>query len=169
MIATDRVLIAGIGNIFLSDDGFGSAVACSLLQRQLPEGVRVVDYGIRGVHLGFDLADGVDLLILVDTVPEAGGPGSLVVREIDPAQYAGATFDAHSMDPNTVLQSVAALGDQLPRTLVVGCQPESVADGLGLSDIVASAVPIAAEKAVELACRELDSNTIMANNTEGTS
>lgn len=156
LVGSKPVLIAGVGNIFRSDDGFGSAVANLLLQRPVPEGVRVVDYGIRGVHLAFDLTDEVHTLILVDTVPDAGGPGSVVVQEVDPADYGSATFDAHSMDPNTVLQSVAALGDTMPRTMVVGCQPACLDDGIGLSEIVEAAIPTAADTAVELARRGLD-------------
>jgi hydrogenase maturation protease len=156
-VGPERVLIAGVGNIFRSDDGFGSAVADLLTRRELPDGVGVVDYGIRGVHLAFDLARDVQTLILVDTVPDAGEPGAVVVREVDPADFGSAAFDAHAMDPNSMLQSVAALGDSMPRTLIVGCQPERLDDGIGLSVVVEAAVPIAALKALELASRELDS------------
>ncbi|MEO6570629.1 MAG: hydrogenase maturation protease [Ilumatobacteraceae bacterium] len=153
----EPILIAGVGNIFRSDDGFGSAVANAMLAGDVPDGVRVVDYGIRGVHLAFDLSEAVRTLILVDTVPDAGGPGSIVVQEVDPASYGSATFDAHSMDPNTVLGSVATLGDSMPRTLVIGCEPANLDDGIGLSPAVESAVPVAARKALELAMSELDS------------
>lgn len=156
-VEPERVLIAGVGNIFRSDDGFGSAVANLLTQRELPDGVGVVDYGIRGVHLAFDLSRDVRTLILVDTVLDAGEPGAVVVQEVDPADFGSASFDAHTMDPNSVLQSVAALGDTMPRTLIVGCQPERLDDGIGLSGVVEAAVPIAALKALELASRELDS------------
>jgi hydrogenase maturation protease len=153
----EPILIAGVGNIFRSDDGFGSAVADLMLSGNVPEGVRVVDYGIRGVHLAFDLSEAIHTLILVDTVPDAGGAGSVVVQEVDPASYGSATFDAHSMDPNTVLTSVAALGDSMPRTFVIGCQPACLDDGIGLTPVVESAVPIAARTALELAASELDS------------
>jgi hydrogenase maturation protease len=159
------VLIAGVGNLFRSDDGFGSAVADRLLRDAVPQGVRVVDYGIRSVHLAFDLAD-VDALILVDTVPDAGGPGSVVVLEVDAADPVDATaasrgpgpvVDAHSMDPDSVLRNVVALGTHMPRTIVVGCEPERLDDGIGLSELVTAAVPIAAATALELARSELDS------------
>lgn len=153
----EPILIAGVGNIFRSDDGFGSAVANLMLEGDVPDGVRVVDYGIRGVHLAFDLSDSVRTLILVDTVPEAGGPGSIVVQTVDAGSYGSATFDAHSMDPNTVLTSVATLGDSMPRTFVIGCEPLCLDDGIGLSPVVESAIPIAAGKALELAVSELDS------------
>lgn len=153
----EPILIAGVGNIFRSDDGFGSAVANLLLAGNVPDDVRVVDYGIRGVHLAFDLSESVRTLILVDTVPDAGGPGSVVVQEVDPASYGNATFDAHSMDPNTVLTSVATLGDTMPRTFVIGCEPACLDDGIGLSPIVESAISVAARTALELAVSELDS------------
>ncbi len=140
------VLIAGVGNIFRSDDGFGSAVVDHLLRRDLPDGVGVVDYGIRGVHLAFDLSDAVETLILVDTVPDAGGPGSVVVQEVDPGPVRHApTFDAHADGPEQpCCTSVAALGDALPRTLVVGCQPVTLDDGIGVAGRSPPAVPVAA-------------------------
>ena len=153
----DRVLVAGVGNIFNGDDGFGSAVVGHLLGRPVPDGARVVDYGIRGVHLAFDLADGVETLILVDTVPDAGGgPGSVAVLEVPPGAFGTALFDAHDLDPNAVFRSLGALGDELPRTLVVGCQPLSMDDGIGLSEPVAAAVPAAAEKVLALLRQELE-------------
>jgi len=147
----ERVLVAGVGNIFRSDDGFGPAVAAALLARPLPEGVRVVDYGIRGVHLAFDLADGVDTLILVDTVPDAGGgPGSVAVIETEPGSLGTVTFDAHDLDPGSVLRSLGTLGQDLPRTLIVGCQPAELGDGIGLSESVEAAVRVAVDKVVQL-------------------
>jgi hydrogenase maturation protease len=154
---TAHVLIAGVGNIFMSDDGFGSAVVDHLLATELPDDVRAVDYGIRGMHLAFDLSAEVATLILVDTVEDAGGPGGVVVVEVDTDLVATAPLDAHSMDPDTVLHSVVALADELPRTLVVGCQPASLEEGIGLTPVVTAAVPVAADNAVELARRELDS------------
>jgi hydrogenase maturation protease len=153
---SEPILIAGVGNIFRSDDGFGSAVANRLLSGEVPAGARVVDYGIRGVHLAFDLTEAVRTLILIDTVPDAGEPGAVVIREVDPDDYRSATFDAHSMDPNTVLTSVANLGDSMPRTLVIGCQPACLDDGIGLSTVVESAVGVAADTALGLAASELD-------------
>ena len=110
----DRVLVAGVGNIFNGDDGFGSAVVGRLLAAAGARGRRVVDYGIRGVHLAFDLADGVETLILVDTVPDAGGgPGSVAVhRGAGRARSARPTFDAHDLDPNAVFRSLGTLGDE---------------------------------------------------------
>jgi len=151
-----RVLVAGVGNIFRSDDGFGSAVISELLQQQAPDGARIVDYGIGGVHLAFDLADGVETLILVDTVPDAGGgPGSVAVIEVEPGSFGRDGFDAHDLDPGAMFRSLGSITDRLPRTLVVGCQPATLDDGIGLSEPVAAAVPIAAVKVLQLLRQQL--------------
>lgn len=139
------VLVAGIGNIFLSDDGFGPEVARRLLASErdiavLPEGVRVVDYGIRGMHLAYDLLDGVDALVLIDALPGDDGPGTLSVLEVGATDLGNGQFDAHGMDPVAVLASLGALGGELPPTYVVGCQPADVTEGIGLSPAVAHAV-----------------------------
>ncbi len=148
------VLIAGIGNIFLGDDAFGSEVARALDGVALPEGVHVADYGIGGLHLAYDIADGVGLLILVDALPDAGEPGDVVVLEASLDELSTSTIDAHGMDPATVLASVRALGVEPPRTLVVGCQPLSVEEGIGLSDVVAAAVEPATHAVLDLVERE---------------
>lgn len=159
-----RVLVAGIGNIFFRDDGFGPAVADAMLSRParpaLPEGVRVVDYGIRGMHLTYDLLDGVDALVLVDTVPAsrvsrgAGRPGSVAVLHVGPGDLGVADFDAHGMQPESVLASLASMGGVLPPTYVVGCVPADISEGMGLSEPVAAAITEASAVVTELA-REL--------------
>ncbi len=147
-----QVLVAGVGNIFLSDDGFGVEVANRLAGAPMPEGVRVADYGIRGLHLAYDLVDDVDILVLVDALPlgEAPGTVALVEAEVPLPPEAGdpaldrepePTVDAHSMSPAVVLSSLASLGGSVDRVLVVGCQPESVGEGIGLSPTVADAIP----------------------------
>jgi hydrogenase maturation protease len=146
---TARILVAGIGNIFLGDDGFGSEVARRLLTCALPEDVRVHDYGIRGMHLAYDLLDGYSALVLIDALPGRGQPGDLTVLEVGPDDLGTGDFDAHAMEPVAVLASLGALGGELPRTYVVGCEPLDVADGIGLTAPVNSAV----EPAVALVCR----------------
>src|SRR5215470_4843730 len=83
-----RVLVAGVGNIFLGDDGFGVEVAKRLAAAELPDWVQVADYGISGMHLAYDLADGYDTAILVDAAQRGGEPGTLTV--IDAAPGGGA-------------------------------------------------------------------------------
>lgn len=148
------VLVAGVGNIFMGDDAFGCEVAKRLATEPLPPGVRVTDYGIGGLHLAYDIADGVGTLILIDALPDTGGPGEVVVLEAALDQIHTSTFDAHGMDPATVLLSVRNLGVEPPRTLIVGCQPESIAEGIGLSTVVAAAVEPATRAVLALLERE---------------
>lgn len=137
------VLVAGIGNIFLGDDGFGPEVVRRLADEPLPAGVRVVDYGIRGLHLAYDLLGGVDRLVLVDALPGAATPGEVVVLEIGPDDLGPGEFDPHGMNPVAVLGTLEGLGGTLPPTVVVGCRVGSVAEGIGLTAPVAAAVPAA--------------------------
>lgn len=140
---SDRILVAGIGNIFLGDDGFGPEVIRHV-HDAFAGTVRVVDYGIRGMHLAYDLLEDWAALVLVDAVPDRGSPGELRVFEadVDTATDA-AELDAHGMDPASVFASLRALGGSPPRTVVVGCQIADVSDGIGLSPPVAAAVPAA--------------------------
>jgi hydrogenase maturation protease len=147
-----RMLIAGIGNIFLGDDAFGPEVARRLAAEDLPGWVRVADYGISGMHLAYDLADGFQTAILVDAAARGGEPGTVTVLEVtaehrrDLAAAAGPLgasrlFDSHGMQPDVVLGALDMLGAGGPaRTLVVGCEPASVDYGMELSEPVTSAV-----------------------------
>lgn len=136
------VLVAGIGNLFLGDDGFGPEVVRRLAEQEpVPEHVRVVDYGIRGMHLAYDLLDGYETLILVDALPGDGPPGQVSVLAIGEDDLGTGDFDPHGMAPVAVLASVRQLGGSLPPTYVVGCRVHTVEDGIGLSDAVAAAVP----------------------------
>jgi hydrogenase maturation protease len=138
------VLVAGIGNIFFRDDGFGPEVARSLAAG-VTDDVRVVDYGIRGMHLAYDLIEGVDTLVLVDTVPGPGDPGTISVREVGPGDLGEGQLDAHGMSPVAVLANLKTLGGRFPRTFVVGCVPADMSEGIGLSGDVAAAVGEAVE------------------------
>ncbi|MDQ0863361.1 hydrogenase maturation protease [Arthrobacter globiformis] len=146
---TGGVLVAGVGNMFLHDDGFGPEVARHLAAHPQPldPGVRVVDYGIRGMHLAYDLLAGVDILVLVDTVPPDANsaPGSIRVLQVSAADLDGrAVLDPHGMDPAAVLGRLRSMGGSLPATYVVGCVPADLSEGIGLSPAVAAAVPEAA-------------------------
>lgn len=122
-----RILVAGIGNIFLGDDGFGVALANRLAAGELPSGVDVVDFGIRGMDLAWAMQDGYDAVVLLDATPRGDAPGTLylIEPEVEPGQHA---LEAHGMDPVKVLSLVAALGGTPPRTLVVGCEPQTQMD-----------------------------------------
>jgi hydrogenase maturation protease len=141
------VLIAGIGNIFLGDDGFGCEVARQLTQITWPENVKVVDFGIRGFDLAYALLDGHDVTIFVDATPRGQEPGTLYTIEpaLDEVENidGGAMVDAHSMDPMKVLSMVKSMGGQFKKILLVGCEPATFGpeEGqLGLSEPVAAAV-----------------------------
>ncbi len=111
---------------------------------------RVVDYGIRGMHLAYDLLDDWDALVLVDAVPSRGLPGTVHVFEADHESSATPALDAHSMDPGAVFASLAALGGTAPYTVVVGCEAENVDEGIGLSASVDGAVEDAVEAIAEM-------------------
>lgn len=133
-------LVAGVGNLFLSDDGFGSEVARRLAGEPLPPHVRVHDYGIGGIHLAYDLLDGVNLLVLVDTVGRGAAPGTVALIEPDLEGLPDRPVDAHAMDPAAVFANVQALGGTVPRTVIVGCEPADVTEGIGLSPPVDAAI-----------------------------
>ena len=153
---TAKALVAGVGNVFLGDDGFGVEVARHLAGEELPDWVQVADVGIRGVHLAYELLDGYDLTILVDATPRGGTPGSVYVIEprsgqADPsAPFGTPVMDAHGMEPEAVLALVGVLGGTLGRVLVVGCEPAEVSERMGLSAPVAAAVAPAARVVREL-------------------
>ncbi|MEA2293417.1 MAG: hydrogenase maturation protease [Solirubrobacteraceae bacterium] len=123
-----RVLVAGIGNVFLGDDGWGVALAERLAERPLPPGVEVVDYGIRGMDLAYALGDGWSAVVLLDIAPRGEAPGTLSV--IEPSLQDGeVAVDTHGMDPVKVLAMARALGSEPPRTLVVACEPQVLMTG----------------------------------------
>jgi hydrogenase maturation protease len=153
---SQRVLVAGVGNIFLGDDGFGVEVANRLAICDLPEWVTVADYGISGMHLAYDLASDVRTAILVDAMPRGEPPGTVYVVEPD-RQAAGtgsttpaAFFDGHGMQPDVVLGMLDTLGASVSKVLIVGCEPASVDYGIGLSEPVATAVDKAVEVVLDL-------------------
>ncbi|MGI5268002.1 hydrogenase maturation protease [Nonomuraea sp. CA-218870] len=139
----NRVLVAGIGNVFLGDDGFGVEVVRRMDPSALPGSVVVADYGIRGVHLAYELLGGAyDTLIMVDAVELDGPPGTVAVLEIDdePAPDALPPVNGHGMHPQAVLDLLGKLGGGVPRVLLVGCRPQVVDEVMGLSEPVAAAV-----------------------------
>jgi hydrogenase maturation protease len=104
--------------------------------------VRMVDYGIKGMHLAYDLLDGCEALVLIDAIPSRGAPGTIHVFEADLESLGAATgLDAHAMDPGAVFASLNALGGTPPYTVVIGCEAANVDEGIGLSEQVAAAVP----------------------------
>ena len=167
-MADARVLVAGIGNVFLGDDGFGVEVAQLLLQRRsLPPEVKVVDYGIRGYDVAYDMLEDYDATVLVDATPRGDAAGTVYVIEPDldsgtdprdmPDHGQGA-FQGHAMTPAAVFALVRTLGGTPRRVLIVGCEPESFGDEhigqMGLTETVQRAVPTGADT-VEQVVREV--------------
>jgi hydrogenase maturation protease len=152
-----HILIAGVGNIFLGDDGFGVAVAQKLADRPLPDGVAVADIGVRTLHLAFALLDKPDLLVVVDIVDRGVPPGTLSLIEPQIAGGPTGLADAHGMNLETVNAAVASLGGEMPTTLVVGCQPEFIGERLGLSAVVEQAIPDALVLIEKTIARFMDS------------
>lgn len=153
-----RVLVAGIGNVFLGDDGFGVEVVARLARRPVPKGVEVADFGIRGFDLAYALVDDAyDVAVLVDALPANGRPGELFLLEPDLDQVDGQGLaDGHGMDPVSVLRLVKQLGGTPPRLYVVGCQPASLGpeEGqMGLSEPVQGALDGAVAMVEELVQR----------------
>jgi hydrogenase maturation protease len=144
-----KVLVAGVGNIFLGDDGFGVEVVRRLSTMELPAHVRLADYGIRGMHLAHDLAGaGYALTVLVDATQRGDLPGTVYVVELTGATMDMALLDAHGMQPDAVLGLVRVLGGDPGRVLLVGCEPASLDNGMELSPPVALAV----DTAVRVVC-----------------
>lgn len=129
-----RTLIAGIGNVFLGDDGFGVEVVKRLAERELPEGVEVVDFGIRGLDLAFALMDPYESVIFVDALPRGESPGTVYLIEPEIEDKDEAAIDTHGMDPVKVIRFARALGAEIPRTLVVGCEPKVIPGRRGGSE-----------------------------------
>lgn len=161
-ITSKKILIAGIGNIFLGDDGFGVAVATSLLHQSFPEGVRVADFGIRGFDLAYALTEGYETTILVDACPGEGKPGTLFVvepnlQDLDSSK--GQSFiEPHGMNPLNVLRMATDMGGPLKRVLLVGCVPATLGpeEGqMGLSQTVTAAVDQAVKLVTSLVTRIL--------------
>jgi hydrogenase maturation protease len=143
----DRVLVAGIGNIFHGDDAFGVEVAQRMASRARPAGVAVVDFGIRGFDLAFALLDGYEMCILVDVVERGGPPGTLYVIEPDLDHLEPGEQDGHGLDPVRVLRLAKEMGGPTGKVLLVGCEPETFGPAeegqMGLSSVVAKAVDAA--------------------------
>lgn len=138
----NRILIAGVGNIFLGDDGFGVEVARRLAGESWPENVTVADFGIRGIHLAYQLIDGYDTAVIVDAVSRGAAPGTVFVLEPDhQAAASDSISDSHDMVLDNVFAMVRTLGGELPqRVLIIGCEPADLGEKIGLSEAVTRAI-----------------------------
>ncbi|MBB5316999.1 hydrogenase maturation protease [Tunturibacter empetritectus] len=146
-----RILIAGIGNIFLGDDGFGVEVVRRLAGSTLPEEVRVVDFGIRGLDLVYALQDRYETTILIDAYPHGQPPGTVSVVELDPneaAEPSGNLLEPHSMHPMNVLRMASATHGPLKRVMLIGCEPATLGGDEGQMGL-SQPVEVAVEQAVK--------------------
>jgi hydrogenase maturation protease len=152
---TKQILVAGIGNAWMRDDGFGGEVAKLLSERELPPGVQVIDFGSGGLDLAYEVMRGYDALILIDVSRQGEAAGTLYVMEasaedVDGQVEDGQMLDPHGMDPQTVLRFVKYVGGWPGRVFVVACEPDLVEDvGLGLSDAVSGSLARAADVVLE--------------------
>ena len=153
------ILVAGIGNAWMRDDGFGGEVARRLERRELPDGVAVMDAGTGGLDLAYEVMRGYEALVILDVSQQGGEPGTLYLIEPDEAAVAGAIEDGevinpHGMDPQTVLRFVKSIGAWPGRVIVIACEPADADEvGWGLSEHVEDAV----ERAVGLVVETIDS------------
>ncbi|MFC8451415.1 hydrogenase maturation protease [Kitasatospora sp. NPDC057223] len=165
-----RILVAGVGNIFLGDDGFGVETVGRLAGHELPEQVEVADFGVRGVHLAYQLLDGYRMLVLVDATARGGEPGTVYLieaaapGEVEPQ---APVLDGHRMGPDAVLALLDTLsagtgGTPPGRVLVVGCEPRSLEEGIGLSEPVAAAVDEAVRVVLRLVRDEVGNTAAAA-------
>jgi hydrogenase maturation protease len=157
------ILIAGVGNAWMRDDGFGSAVAQQLTERELPAGVAVMDAGTGGLDLAYEVMRGYDALMILDISRQGGTPGTLYVIEPDEASVSGSIEDGevinpHGMDPQTVLRFVRSVGAWPGRVVVIACEPaETDQVGWGLSGEVQEAVARATDLVLHTATELLGS------------
>ena len=148
-----RILVAGIGNIFLADDGFGCEVVRRLAERELPENVEVRDFGIRGMDLAYALMDPYEAVVFVDAVPRGEEPGTVYLIEAEVPEEGEVALDTHGMDLVNVIRLARVLGAEIPRTLVVGCEPKVVLSGEQYDDMLmelSAPVEAAVEEAAKL-------------------
>jgi hydrogenase maturation protease len=148
-----RILVAGVGNIFLGDDGFGVEVVRKLAERELPEDVEVADFGIRGMDLIYALQGDYEVVIFVDATPRGEEPGTVYLLEPEIEEDGEVVLDTHGMDPVKVIKFARSLGAKPTRTFVVGCEPQVVLSGEDYEDMLmelSKPVHAAVEEAVKL-------------------
>jgi hydrogenase maturation protease len=149
---TRRTLVAGVGNVFLHDDAFGVEVARLLAERPMQEGVEIADFGIRGVHLVYELLNGCDLFVLIDAAQRGYQPGTVTVidHEAQEATSGPPVMDGHGLTPDDIFAMLASMGGNPGRTLIVACEPADLSPGMGLSKPVQEALPHAIRAVEEI-------------------
>ncbi len=167
---TGRTLVAGVGNVFLRDDAFGVEVIRLLAEQQQPDGVEIRDFGIRGVHLVYELLNGCDLFVLVDAAARGEAPGTVSVLEVELPEVDKMdrpVMDAHSLNPDAIFALLASLGGRPGRSLVVACEPAEIDAGMGLSDPVREALPHAVRTVQDILADAAASGTATGGPPDG--
>jgi hydrogenase maturation protease len=151
-MTSPRVLVAGVGNLFMGDDAFGIEVVKRLMERSFPTGVQVIDFGTRGVDLAYTILEDYDLVILVDAASRGGAPGTLYVLEpeVEHGETGTPLLDAHSLVPEEVLGLVRALGGKPGKIRIVACEPGFIPSADELEMGLSTAVTLAIEPAVTM-------------------
>jgi hydrogenase maturation protease len=168
-VSLPYILVAGIGNIFLGDDGFGVEVVRQLADSISQDSVRIVDFGIRGLDLVYALQDGYETTILIDAYPHGQAPGTVSVVELDANECADSTgnfLEPHSMHPMNVLRMARSMHGPLKRVLLVGCEPATLGGDeghMGLSEPVGAAVAEAVKATEALVKRILEGEPLSDN------
>ncbi|MGI8512492.1 MAG: hydrogenase maturation protease [Solirubrobacteraceae bacterium] len=152
-----QILIAGVGNAWMADDGFGGEVARRLQALDLPDGMSVFDVGTGGLDLAYEVMRGYSALLLIDISRQGEAPGTLYVMETKESDVEtniedGGVIDPHGMDPHTVLRFVKAVNGWPGKVMIIACEPTAVGEmGMGLSDAVQGAVDRAVTLVLETA------------------
>lgn len=160
---TNKILVAGFGNLLRRDDGFG----VELLRRleghpRLPPAAELFEVGIGGISLVQHLLGGYRGLVVLDAL-EGGKPGAVQVLELtvpDPRERPVAEIrdhfaDVHYAEPGRALSLARAVGALPAVAFLVGCAPRSCELGEGLSSSVRRALPSATRATLELLDRIL--------------
>jgi hydrogenase maturation protease len=153
LMSPKRIMVAGVGNVFLGDDGFGVEVVRRLAGRELPEDVEVADFGIRGMDLIYALQEDYEVVIFVDAAPRGEEPGTVYLLEPEIEEDGEVVLDTHGMDPVKVIKFARTLGARPGRTLVVGCEPKVVISRENYEEMLmelSEPVQAAVEEAVKL-------------------
>ena len=148
---TERILVAGVGNVFLRDDAFGVEVARLLAERPQPPGVQVRTTASAASTWSTSCSTAMTCSCWWTRPPRGEAPGTVTVLEVDmPGPQTQPVIDAHSLTPDAIFGLLSSLGGHPGRSLVVACEPADIDAGMGLSDPVQAALPHAVRAVEEI-------------------
>jgi hydrogenase maturation protease len=145
------ILILGIGNILLRDEGVGVHVANQLQTMDLPPDVEVMDGGTLGLNLLYYI-EGRKKVIVIDTVGIGDPPGT-IYRFTDQELGIKKSFlrTAHGIDIVDVVKTAEMLGKKPEEIVFIGIEPEDIDEGLEPTALIAKRIPVI----IELVMKEL--------------